>query len=298
MRASNRSKIVIIASIAIVAVAAAAFLFMWSGWRRGAEPVEKNGACAGDTECGAGRICARGGCLTLIGTESAADWRASLDAQFSPQSAWRPRAAFGEKWVFADVCPIPVGPAEPLEEAKVSLVHQTRVFEILSDKLRIHVQRREKGERWLEAMRFVVPVAGSIDPKRVCASDEVSQIEIARGRSDTLNVALKQTVPAGAIAAATVSVETALPPADRSGLRTLKLPLEPVAEGAIAVTVAAVPLGADVARMAGPAPFRQRLLPGFAVYYWRHTAERGTAAIAFDLRATRPAELSLEEIKP
>ena len=297
MSATNRPRRAIIAVIAVAAVAAA-IAFMGFGWHRGARSMEKNGACAGDVECGAGRVCARGGCLPLIGTESAADWRASLDAQLSPQSAWRPRPSYGEKWVFADVCPIPLGPAEPLEEAKLSLVHQTRVFEILSDRLRIHVQRREKGERWLEAMRLVVPVAGAIDPKRVCASGEVSQVEIARGRPGTLNVGLKQTVPAGAIAAATVSVETELPPAGRDGLRTLKIPLEPAAEGAIAVTAAAVPLGTDVARMGGPAPYRQRLLAGHAVYYWRHANERATAAIAFDLRTAGGTELSMEEIKP
>jgi hypothetical protein len=95
-----------------------------------------------------------------------------------------------------------------------------------------------------------------------------------------------------------VSVETELPPADSDGFRTVKIPLEPVADDAVAVTAVAVPLGADVARMGGPAPARQRLLPGFVVYYWRHTAERGTVAIAFDLRAAGGAELSLDDIKP
>jgi hypothetical protein len=282
----------------IIAVVAAVAAFMLFGWRRGAEPVEKNGGCAKDLDCGAGRICARDGCLPLIGSESALDWRADLAAQLSPKSTWHPRPAYGEKWVFADVCPIPYGPAAPLEEGKVSLVHQTRVYEILANKLRIHVQKREKGARWLEAMRLVFPIGEPVDLKRACASSEVSQAEVARDRPDTLNVALKQTVPAGALASVTVSVETELPPADREGLRTLKIPLEPVADGAVAITVAAVPLGADIARMGGPAPARQRLLSGFVVYYWRHTKERGTVAIAFDLRKAGAAELSFEDIKP
>jgi hypothetical protein len=233
-----------------------------------------------------------------MGSERASDWRADLAAQLSPKSTWRPRPTYGEKWVFADVCPIPSGPAAPLEDGKVSLVHQTRVFEILADKLRIHVQKREKGARWLEAMQLVFPTGGPIDLKRACASAEVSQAEVARGRPDTLNVALKQTVPAGALASAAVSIETELPPAGRDGFRTLKIPLEPVADSAIAITAAAVPLGANIARMGGPAPVRQRLLSGFVVYYWRHTKERGTAAIAFDLRAAGGAQLSLDDIKP
>jgi hypothetical protein len=297
LSAASRSKRVIVAAIVAVVVAAVV-AFILFGWRRGAEPMEKNEGCAKDIDCGAGRICALNGCLPLISSERASNWRADLAAQLSPKSTWHPRPTYGEKWVFADVCPIPTGTAAPLEEGRVSLVHQTRVFEILADKVRIHVQKRERGARWLEAMRLVFPIGGPLDLKRACASAEVSQAEVARGRTDTLSVALKQTVPAGALASATVSVETELPPAGRDGLRTLKIPLEPVADGAIAVTVAAVPLGANIARMGGPAPARQRLLSGFVAYYWRHSKERGTVAIAFDLRAAGAAKLSLDDIKP
>jgi hypothetical protein len=113
-----------------------------------------------------------------------------------------------------------------------------------------------------------------------------------------VDVALKQTVPAGAVASATISAEVDLPPADREGMMTLKIPLEPVGGDAVAITVVAVPLGADVARMGGPAPARQRLLTGFAAYYWSHTGEPGAVAIAFSFRGPVAAELSLDEVKP
>jgi hypothetical protein len=71
-----------------------------------------------------------------------------------------------------------------------------------------------------------------------------------------------------------------------------------VAEGATGVTVAAVPLGAEIVSMGGPAPARQRLLFRFVLYYWRHTKERGTVAIAFDLRGAGGAKLPLGEVKP
>ena len=296
MGATNRSKRAIIAVIAVIVVVAV--VVMLSGWRRGAEPIKKNVGCAADVDCGAGRVCAKGGCLPIIGGESAAGWRADLDAQLAPKSTWRPRPAYGEKWVHADVCPIQAGPAAPLDPVKVSLVYQARVVEVLGDKLRIHLQKREKGTRWLEAMRFLFPVGGSVELKRACASAEVSHAEVRQGRSGILDVALKQTVPAGALASAAVSVEADLPPADREGLRTLKIPLEPVDGDGVAITAVALPLGANVARMGGPAPFRQRLLPGFVAYYWRHTVRPGAVAIAFDLRAAVAAELSLDDIKP
>ena len=296
MGATNGSKRAIVAVVALAVLAAAVVMFL--GWRRDPEPMEKNAGCAADVDCGAGRVCARGGCLPIIGGESAAAWRADLSAQLAPKSTWLPRPAYGEKWVRADVCPVPPGAAAPLEPAKVSLVHQTRVFEILADKIRIHLQKKERGTRWLEAMRFLFPVGGPVALKRACASAEVSHAEVRQGRPGIVDVALAQTVPAGALASATVSVEVDLPPADREGTRTLKIPLEPVGGEGVALTVVAVPLGAHVARMGGPAPERQRLLRGFAAYYWRHTAEAGAVAIAFTLRTPATEQLSLDEVKP
>jgi hypothetical protein len=296
MGARSGSKRVIVAVIAVIVVAAAAFMLF--GWRPGPEPIKKSAGCTADVDCGAGRVCAKGGCLPIIGGESVAGWRADLDAQLAPKSIWRPRPVYGEKWIHAEVCPIQPGDAEPLEPAKVSLVRQTRVFEILGDRLRVHVEKREKGARWLEAMRFLFPIGGPVDLKRACASVEVSHAEVQKGRSEIVEVALKQTVPVGAVASATVSAEVDLPPADGEGMVTLKIPLEPVVGDAVATTVVAVPLGANVARMGGPAPVRQRLLTGFAAYYWRHTAEPGAVAIAFAFRAPVAAELSLDEVKP
>ena len=144
MGGTNRSKRMIIIVIAAIVVVAAVVTL--SGWRRGYEPIKKNGGCAADVDCGATRICAKGGCLPIIGGESAAAWRADLDAQLAPKSAWRPRPAYGEKWVRADVCPIQAGSAAPLDPGKVSLVHQTRVIEILGDRLRI-TSRSGRRER-------------------------------------------------------------------------------------------------------------------------------------------------------
>jgi hypothetical protein len=284
----------VVAAVVVFAVAAV----MTNRWRGGPGPNEKKGGCEQDLDCGAGRVCARGGCLPLIGGEDARAWRAELDAQLAPQSTWRPRPAYGDKWVFADVCPVPAGAAEPLEEAKVALVSQTRVYEIRPDRLRVHLRKREKGARWLEAMRFQFPAVAAVDLKRACASPEVSNAEIRPGRPAALEVQLRQTVPAGAIAAATVSIEADLPAAGRDGTRTLKIPLEPIAGDAVAFTLVALPLGTHVAQMGGPSPLRQRLLPGFAVYYWRHALQPGTVAIVFDARrAPATAELPLGEIK-
>lgn len=293
-KGSRRAFVAVVVTLS-VATAAGAALF---AWRADEEPAKNGSGCSGNVDCGAGRVCARGGCLPIIGAEDADDWAAQMGAQLARGAAWSPRPAFGEEWTRAGVCPIPLGRAEPLEEDKVSLVHQARVFEIRADGLRIHLQKRERGTRWIDAMRFPFPSGTRVDPRRACASAEVLAAELAKGRADTLDVALKRAAPAGAIAAATVSVETELPPADGEGRRTLEIPLEPATDGAVAVSIAAVPLGAHVSSMGGPAPERQRLLSGFAAYYWRHSGERGTVVIVFELRAAGDAELPVGDLKP
>jgi hypothetical protein len=284
---------IVIAAVILVCAAVAIMCRWWSG----SEPVKKIGRCAEDADCGAGRLCARGGCLPIIGSEGLGAWRTELDEQAKPDSGWRPHPEYGERLVATDTCPIPVGSAEPLEATKVSLVHLARVIEIRREGLRVHVQLREKGARWMEAMRFTFPF-GPVDLSRACASRGVSHAAAVRDRPDALDVALRQTVPVGAAAAAAVTAEMALPPADRDGLRLLEIPLDPVSGDAVAVSVVAVPLGATIDRMGGPAPSRQRLLRSHVVYYWRHEVEQRKIVISISVEAASDTPLSLDDIKP
>jgi len=288
--------VAILIAVAVIGIACA--LAAKSIWYADGDPKRIEMGCAVDDECGAGRLCARGGCLPLIGSERAIDWHADLDAQALSGAAWKPRAAYGEKLAFAQTCPAQIGRANLLDAGKLVLVQRAQVFELLGDRIRIYVQNRMRGLQWVEAIRFTFPAAGKIDPAKLCTSSNVSNVALVEKRADAVDAALTQSVPAGAVASAALSCEIDLPKAGADGLRALDIPLDPTTDDAPIVTVVALPLGTHVARMSGPEPSRERLLPGFAAYYWKHGRTRGRISISFAPKASSGLELALEEVKP
>lgn len=292
-RNPGRWRAVALAGIASAAAAIAAVVAVSGG---GDAPARRSG-CETDADCGPARVCARGGCLPLTGGEELRFWRADLDAQKLRGAAWRPRAAYGEKVLPADVCPVKPGRVNLLEPGKVSLVHRLHVFELLGDTVRIHVQNQMRGALWLEGLRFSFPTVDRVDPGRVCGSATVAQVAMEKGRADVVDAALARTAPAGTIASAALSIEAPLPPADADGFREFSFPLDPAFGSGAIVSVLAVPLGSSVARLDGPTPGRQRLLTGFVAYYWEHGAARGAVSIALKAPPA-PADLDVSELKP
>jgi hypothetical protein len=298
MGAQRRSGRVVAILIVAAVIGAAGVFAVKRVWFADAGKQKKIAGCAVDGECGAGRFCARGGCLPLLGSERAIDWHADLDALELSGAAWKPRAAYGEKLARAQACPAKIGKAELLDAGKIVLVHRAQVFEVLGDRIRIYVQNRMRGFQWLEAMRVSFPSVNKINLQKLCSSSSVSNVATVDRHPDAVDAALAQAAPAGAVASAALSYETDLPKADADGLRTLEIPLESAMGEAPIVTVVALPLGTHVARMSGPEPSRERLLTGFVAYYWKHGKTRGQVSISFTSRALPGLELALEEVKP
>ena len=298
MGATGRPRLAVAIWIAAAIAAAGALAIALLLWRadHGARP--GGAGCEVDADCGAGRLCARGGCFPLARSESARDWRTDLDAMSLAGPSWRPRETYGERLTRAAACPPKAAEANPLAQGKISLVLRTQVIEVRGGAMRIHVQNRMRGALWVEALRFAFPGVRRIDPGRMCASEGVAGISLEEGRPGAVDAALVQSVPAGSVASAALSLEVDLPKPDRDGLRTLEIPLEPAPPDAAIVTVLALPLGTNVARLSGAEPSRQRLLPGFVAYYWRHAAVPGRVSVSFASKVAPGAELALDEVKP
>jgi hypothetical protein len=283
--------------IAAVLVAGGAFAIAYIRFAGGSTEKRRMG-CEADADCGAGRMCARNGCFPLAGTESADVWRADLNALQQLATSWRPRAAFGEKLASPQACPAAAAKANLLDPNKIALVHRTQIVEVGGERLRLLVQSKMRGMQWVEAMRFSFPGVRRIDPTRLCASAAVAGVAFDARRPDTVDAELVQSVPAGSVATATLSLEVDLPRADKDGLRAIEIPLASAPGEAAIVTVLALPLGTDVAKLSGPAPSRQRLLPGFVAYYWNHGKKPGKVTISLAIKPSRGLELSLDDVKP
>jgi hypothetical protein len=289
----RRALVGVAAGVAIAAAAVVAALLMWGS---DGAPSRRVG-CALDADCGAGRLCARGGCLPLTGAEDLRFWRAEVDAQLLRGATWRPRPSYGEKLAPAEACPAKLGKVNLLEPGKLSLVRRTHVFELFGDTARIHVQSRMRGLLWMEAIRFSFPTVKRINLARLCSSPTVAQVAMEAGRADVVDAALTQAAPAGTVASAALSLEIDLPRADADGFRTFAFPLDPAAGDGTVVTVLALPLGTDVAQMTGPVPGRQRLLTGYVAYYWSHDLSKREVSVSLKTPAVA-AGLSVAELKP
>ncbi|MFO8070838.1 MAG: hypothetical protein R6V85_03090 [Polyangia bacterium] len=260
--------------------------------------------CGRNERCPPNAICAAGGCLILLSSEYRELWKEDVAAQLDAGVSWQPHATFGERHIATPHCPAKIGEVDPPDEGVLQPVAEVRLVWFDEESMHLHEQIRTKGSMWFDEIRFWLPPGLNVDSASTCASKEVTRISIGKGgkkkkQAPYVDASLVQAAPVGKIAKAAVSVETEAPEADGEGYRLLVLHLEPTrGEEAEAHTVVAFPLGSDLIAIEGPPPARQRLLNGYAAYYWRHGDEQSEIALRFRLPEAVVTELDPTQISP
>ena len=265
---------------------------------------DKTRRCESNSDCSRASMCAAGGCLVMLSSEHLGMWRDDIRAQLDAGVPWHPLSAFGEK-----ITPTPICPAKPGKIASPDKKHTTpkvavTVYEIDVDRIKIHKQQKVQGTMWLDSIRFWFPGKKTLSTSDMCVSASADRVAIApksvHGYQGTqIDVSLRQSVPVGAVASAALTASTDLPKEGALEARTLSIPLPPIAgPDAIARTVIAFPLGADLLSIEGPPPLRQRLLTGYVAYYWTHGDSQSDVTVVFRVPATKMGNLDLDELNP
>lgn len=293
---------VAIAISALLVLGSASVFLFWSPPDRRLESESQR--CGRNDKCPPNAICAAGGCLILLSSEYRDLWKEDIAAQLDAGIPWKPRATFGERYITTPDCPAEAGEVDPPDEGVLQPVAEVRLVWFDEKSMHLHEQIRTKGSMWFDAIRFWLPPGLAVDAGSICASEGVTHISLGTGsrrkeKAPCVDASLAQAAPVGKIAKAAISVETEPPEADGEGYRLLVLHLEPTkGEEAEAHTVMVFPLGSDLVAIEGPPPARQRLLNGYAAYYWRHGDEPSEIALRFRLPQAVIAELDPTQISP
>ena len=298
--AGGGRKTLIILLVAGLVVGAIISVFLLRG--QGAQDEKKRG-CEEDADCRPGSMCASGGCLILLSSESPVMWRDWISSQVDAGVDWSPLPSYGEKIAPTRGCPAKVGEVHEITPEIVIPKTSVFVYEVDADGIRQYQQRKVTGRQWLESMRFWFELP-DLPAEKLCVSESVAAVRLfpekrASVQGTGVDVQLGQAVTVGAVAAATLSCEMPLPDGDADEVRTLDLRLEAVTgAGDKARSVLAVPLGADVLSIEGPLPTHQRLLTGYVAYYWTHgeTPTEISVRLRVPDYVTKP--LDLNELNP
>lgn len=240
----------------------------------------------------------------MLSSEHLGMWREDINAQLDAGVPWHPLSAFGEKIAPTPICPAVQGKVTSPDKKHTTPKIDVTVYEVDVKGIRIHKQKKVQGTMWLDSMRFWFPGEKTLLTKDLCVSASVDKVALApktaHGYPGTrIDVSLRQSVPVGAVAAATLTVLNDLPKENDLKTRTLSIPLQPITSPeAIARTVIAFPLGADLLSIEGPPPIRQRLLTGYVAYYWTHGDSQSDVTVVFRVPKTKMGNLDLDELNP
>ncbi len=265
---------------------------------------DKAHRCESNGDCARGSMCAAGGCLVMLSDEHLGMWRDDIMAQIDAGVPWRPLSAFGEKIAPTPICPATEGKVTSPDKKHTTPKVAVTVYEVDLDWIKVHKQQKVQGTMWLDSIRFWFPGKKTLQTTDLCVSASVDRVALARktahGYQGTrVDTSLRQSVPVGAVAAATLTARSDLPEEKKDGMRTLSFPLPPVTgREAIARTVLAVPLGADLSSIEGPPPIKQRLLTGYVAYYWTHGDTQSDVTVVFRVPRTKMGNLDLDELNP
>ncbi len=288
-----------IASVVVVVIIVIIVLL-----QHGESKIDKTRGCESNGDCARGSMCAAGGCLVMLSSEHLGMWREDINAQLDAGVPWHPLSAFGEKIAPTPICPAAQGKVTSPDKKHTTPKIDVTVYEIDVNGIRIHKQQKVQGTMWLDSMRFWFPGEKTLLTKDLCVSASVDKVVLARktahGYPGTrVDVSLRQSVPVGAVAAATLTALNDLPGENKDEARTLSFPLPPVTRpDAIARTVLALPLGADLLSIEGPPPIRQRLLTGYVAYYWTHGDSQSDVTVVFRVPSAKMGKLDLDELNP
>ena len=265
---------------------------------------DKARRCESNSDCARGSMCAAGGCLVMLSSEHLGMWHDDIMAQLDAGAPWHPLSAFGEKIAPTPICPAKKGKVTSPDKKHTTPKAAVTVYEIDVDRLKVHKQQKVQGTMWLDSIRFWFPGEKTLSAADLCVSASVDKVALTSKtvngyRGTRIDTSLRQSVPVGAVAAATLTAMNDLPKEDELEARTLSFPLAPIAgREAIARTVIALPLGADLLSIEGPPPIRQRLLTGYVAYYWTHGDSQSDVTIVFRVPDTKMGKLDLDELNP
>ncbi|MCU0660697.1 MAG: hypothetical protein MUC50_00030 [Myxococcota bacterium] len=262
---------------------------------------ESTTQCKIEADCKARHLCLEGGCAPLLSSQDPIVWHADLKGQKAAGPTWKPPFEPGEALPAATSCPAPQGEIVAAEPGRVRHLFESTVYEIRQDAILIHKYTKAMGSIWVDNIDFSFPGRLKIDPVDVCAGPSVAHVAVFQGASESVPsrvlCLLRQAVPSDTMTSAAISVRFAPPNASADGMRTLVIPLVPSVAAGKQVTVIALPLGAHIEALQGPAPKAQRLLRGFFAYYFHHGAA-SQIAITYRLNQPTRGELDIPTVRP
>lgn len=300
----SKKKILLIGGLGLVTVIVGGSIFIAVISDGEIDESATEAPCRSDHICAQGQICAAGGCLLLIPSESESMWLDDIAAQLNPATPWQPMNAFGERLLAPSLCPPSSGKTSAPAESKTELLAQIRVFELRDAHIRIYQHLRAKSSVWLDTLRFWFDDRGEFTPSAVCASSNINRIHSGTKRRlgkkmRYVDAALHQTVPSGATATGAIAIRHELPDQQGDELRALTFTLNPQGlDSTKTRTVVTLPLGSDLEAIEGPPPDEQRLLVGFAAYYWNHPATKSRVTIRFRVPTAASAKLDMSSLNP
>jgi hypothetical protein len=268
------------------------------------EEVEKKGpsGCQSAEECGAGQLCAAGGCAVLLPGESAELWRDDIAAQLDAGVAWKPPRAWAEKLLLPLTCPATAGTVDAPQQGQTQVTSSIAIHELGEEWVTVHKQQQIISSIWIDAIRFWITGTDRIDPATICASSEVVRVmpgeaTLRGAKTPFVDAALRSAAPASTPAAAMISVRHPHGPPDLDGFHTLDLSLGPVLEkDHKGETIVVLPLGSDLTAIHGPGPTRQRLLTGSISYHWEHGSEPEKTSVLYRIQPRKGERLDLSEL--
>jgi hypothetical protein len=182
----------------------------------------------------------------------------------------------------------------------MTTVSKVEIFEIGHTEITWFQQVGVKGTVWVDGVRLRFAPFKTLDAGRFCGSDAVVNVAVGKDpKGPFADFSLKNAAPANKVANAAASLKIDAPKPDKDGFSTFTFSITPVFGDAESYhTVLAVPLGADIGAIEGPAPTRQRLLSGFVAYYFEHGTDSRQVRVRYKVNRAPARALDVAEINP